>query len=509
MCDLRDACVFEAALRCVVRLEDMFRPAGPLHAGPRWSMQQVRHAHTGASGVARWAKDVDDARLQREMCVLQAMDGYVGFPSCFFSGRNNQGALATVTNSFCFSLDTRSEPCSAKTTLMIADQIIDRLEALHSRGFVHGSIQPHNIMFDDSNCLHIVDFTSATRFVQEDGSHATDGDGGNDAPLTAFSSVRAHRGRRLSRRDDLEAMIYTLIFVRTRSLPWLRGSRGSDDWYRMKVEMDTMAICGGMSASIYRILAYIRTLPFHSTPKYATMRRIIQYDLESRRLDFDMAFDWVRSAPRHRVRQNFNAMHQSHSMNVFSMDEVLHVSPVPMSTPLTDDEKRRWKRRIRKHAARPHPPPPPAGAPPVPLRPPPPPAGEKAPPAAESRSSGAAADSAAASAQRHGSTAAAEGGTARAADSACAALGCTRCAVEDAKVCCATRPVDPKSATMWNTGGAAAKSASMDSVARLCASLRSFARRRWRRADRGGGGDGGSGIGIHRRITRALHACAR
>lgn len=35
-----------------------------------------------------------------------------------------------------------------------------------------------------------------------------------------FASVNAHTGMELSRRDDIESLVYTLMYLRMGSLPW-------------------------------------------------------------------------------------------------------------------------------------------------------------------------------------------------------------------------------------------------------------------------------------------------
>ena len=35
-----------------------------------------------------------------------------------------------------------------------------------------------------------------------------------------FASIQAHKGKDLSRRDDIESLIYTLIYLCTGTLPW-------------------------------------------------------------------------------------------------------------------------------------------------------------------------------------------------------------------------------------------------------------------------------------------------
>lgn len=44
-----------------------------------------------------------------------------------------------------------------------------------------------------------------------------------------YASVHAHLGRTASRRDDLESLAYTLIFLHRGRLPW-QGYQVNDDW---------------------------------------------------------------------------------------------------------------------------------------------------------------------------------------------------------------------------------------------------------------------------------------
>ena len=43
--------------------------------------------------------------------------------------------------------------------------------------------------------------------------------------MPAFTSINSHLGGELSRRDDLEALAYTLMFLYSRSLLWLSQGR--------------------------------------------------------------------------------------------------------------------------------------------------------------------------------------------------------------------------------------------------------------------------------------------
>jgi len=50
---------------------------------------------------------------------------------------------------------------SLKTTLMLFYQLLDRIEAMHEKNYIHRDIKPDNIMMgmgDQSNIVHMIDF---------------------------------------------------------------------------------------------------------------------------------------------------------------------------------------------------------------------------------------------------------------------------------------------------------------------------------------------------------------
>src|SRR5205814_2896656 len=55
---------------------------------------------------------------------------------------------------------------SVKTVLMLMDQLIVRLEALHSRGFVHGGIRPSNlaVSFPDGGPINLIGLGCPKRY---------------------------------------------------------------------------------------------------------------------------------------------------------------------------------------------------------------------------------------------------------------------------------------------------------------------------------------------------------
>ena len=119
---------------------------------------------------------------------------------------------------------------SLKTTLMIFYQLLDRVQHMHVRNYIHRDLKPDNIMMglgEDSRNLFLVDFGLTRPIIDpKTGQHIKCVGGKNLVGTVRYVSVNSHRGYELSRRDDLISVGYIMISLLTGSLPW--GKKGSD-----------------------------------------------------------------------------------------------------------------------------------------------------------------------------------------------------------------------------------------------------------------------------------------
>lgn len=101
------------------------------------------------------------------------------------------------------------------------------------KGYVHGDVKPENFLVGPtseagkSRKLYLVDLGLAMRWRQYQNKHIEYDQRPDDFRGTIrYASVHAHLGRTASRRDDMESLAYTLMFLLKGSL--VRASRDGD-----------------------------------------------------------------------------------------------------------------------------------------------------------------------------------------------------------------------------------------------------------------------------------------
>lgn len=90
------------------------------------------------------------------------------------------------------------------------------VEQLHSKGILHRDIKPANFRIDGEK-VGMIDFYLAKSYLAGENKHEhikeTDQ---NFIGTLHFSSISTHNNRNQSRRDDLECLGYSLLFLYTR-----------------------------------------------------------------------------------------------------------------------------------------------------------------------------------------------------------------------------------------------------------------------------------------------------
>lgn len=189
---------------------------------------------------------------------------------------------------------TRAKPFQARDVYLVFAQALDCLRAVHSCGFVHRDIKPENfcVRGDDNNTLCIVDFGLCKRFTYRDGKHIKFRQNKSLLGTPRYMSLNCHDGYELSRRDDIESLLYMVLFFLNPKLPWqnLKIEKCSNTRQRKKKKYAKIAKLKRSASDSGSLFAHapppfrktynqVRAMGFDERPNYTGLKRAVRESL--------------------------------------------------------------------------------------------------------------------------------------------------------------------------------------------------------------------------------------
>merc|ERR1712194_238068 len=191
---------------------------------------------------------------------------------------------------------------SLKTVLMLADQMINRVEYVHAKNFLHRDIKPDNFLIGlgkKANQVNIIDSGLAKKYRDpKTQMHIPYREGKNLTGTARYASVNTHLGIEQGRRDDLEAVGYVLMYFNRGSLPWQGLKAGSKQEKYEKIMENKMStpveeLCKHFPAEFVTYMNYCCSLRFEDRPDYPYLRRLLKDLFFRKGYQYDFIFDWT------------------------------------------------------------------------------------------------------------------------------------------------------------------------------------------------------------------------
>lgn len=233
--------------------------------------------------------------VENEIEVLKQMQGTKGFPQLRAVVREDK-RVRLVIQKLAWSLEDLANiaPLPRCDVCRVAVHVLDALEALHSKGWMHRDIKPQNMMFHES-LVYLIDFGLAKRYMELDSSdgivkHIRNTPRKHVTGTPRYCSIKVHEGNTYSRRDDLESLVYTLQYLEDGVLPWmgLRGDkakandRSKYDKYLVKKRAVGDSLYKGATLALYE---HAVALGFDEKPNYDKLREAFLAEIPGTRLN--------------------------------------------------------------------------------------------------------------------------------------------------------------------------------------------------------------------------------
>jgi casein kinase I family protein HRR25 len=213
-----------------------------------------------------------------------------------------------------------------KDICMIAIQLIDRFEYIHSKYIIHRDIKPENIVvdFETNKIIYLIDFGLSKKYrSSRTGKHIKFSIPKRMTGTARFASRNALSGREQSRRDDLESIGYVLIYFGKKGvLPWqgLKAKNKLERYaqiYYIKKRISPKDLCSGLPKEFTQYIKYVKDLKFEENPDYNYLRGLFMNILIKYNLKNDLNFSWLKNEKKNRkTKKNDNMNNNNIIINI-------------------------------------------------------------------------------------------------------------------------------------------------------------------------------------------------
>ena len=242
--------------------------------------------------------------LEKEAYIMSYLNGprIPSVKSFGYSGDNNVLVMELMGKSLEDLFEnSMNKKMSLRCVCNLGYQMIEIMEYIHNKHIIHRDIKPDNfVMGRDSKRkqLFLLDFGLSKKYRSSSTlKHYPLIKRKKLTGTARYASINALNGITQSRRDDLEAIGYVLMYFLKGKLPW-QGMVNKNKEQRylkiMETKRDTTPeeLCKGFPAEFETYVSYTRNLEYEQDPDYEMLKNLFIKVLRDEGYVLDYYYDW-------------------------------------------------------------------------------------------------------------------------------------------------------------------------------------------------------------------------
>jgi len=171
--------------------------------------------------------------------------------------------------------------------LRIGKQMISLIESIHKKGIIHGYLTPLHFLFgkdSKKSQIYLVSFGNSKYYEDPITKVHIKNVGGKNFKShysISYGSINQLKKQANSRRDDVEAIGYILLFFLKGKLPWHNVKGNSNDEIiekKKEIKLNTSLddLCRDCPEEFKSFIEYSRRLKFDDEPDYEALRFLFE-----------------------------------------------------------------------------------------------------------------------------------------------------------------------------------------------------------------------------------------
>ena len=228
--------------------------------------------------------------LENEKKIYELLQGVEGIPKMYWyesSGDYNYLVRELLGESLYDYFQSCDKKFPLSKILRIGKQMISLIESIHKKGIIHGYLTPLHFLFGkDSKKSQIYSVSFGNSKYYEDPItkvHIKNVGGKNfkSQYSVIYGSINQLKKQANSRRDDVEAIGYILLFFLKGELPWHNVKGNSNDEIiekKKEIKLNTSLddLCRDCPEEFKSFIKYSRQLTFDDEPDYEALRFLLE-----------------------------------------------------------------------------------------------------------------------------------------------------------------------------------------------------------------------------------------